>query len=188
MVGFILRILIFPILLLCASVLHAEVYKWTDASGRTVFGDSPPDRNQAQSVELPILTVADSYGKAEKEGRSSDSAQAEEEDEGADDTSAVEYKHFAVVSPKADSSVRANNGNVMVRFKLEPALQKGHGIVVYLDGKRVATGDSTVFSLENVDRGKHSVFAVLHDEDDEVLKNTQAVSFNLLRHSVLNKR
>ncbi len=166
--------------------MHAGVYKWTDASGRTVFGDSPPDRNKAQSVELPILTVADSYGKAEKEDHSSDSA--EEEDEDADDTSAVEYKYFAVISPKADSPVRANNGNVMVRLKLEPGLQKGHGIVVYLDGKRVAAGDSTVFSLENVDRGKHSVFAVLHDEDDEVLKNTQAVSFNLLRHSVLNKR
>ncbi|CAA6825515.1 MAG: Unknown protein [uncultured Thiotrichaceae bacterium] len=169
-------------------MLNAEVYRWTDASGRTVFGDSPPEQTKAQTVELPTLTVADSYDDGEEKGRVANSAQAkEEDDDAATGVQAVEYKRFAVTSPEADSSVRANNGNIMVRLELEPGLQDGHGIVVYLDGKRVANGDSTVFSLESVDRGKHSLFAVLHDENDDVLKNTEAVSFNLLRHSVLKQ-
>lgn len=185
-VDFILRAIIFPILLLFASVLNAEVYRWTDASGRTVFGDSPPEQTKAQTVELPTLTVADSYNDSEGKGKVANSAQAKEDDDAAE-TKAVEYKRFVVTSPEADASVRANNGNIMVRLELEPGLQEGHGIVVYLDGKRVANGGSTVFSLESVDRGKHSLFAVLHDENDDVLKNTEAVSFNLLRHSVLKK-
>lgn len=187
MVGFILRALILSTLLLSASVLHAEVYRWTDASGRTVFGDSPPEQTKAQTVELPTLTVADGYDSGEGKDKSANSAQTKDEEDAAD-SEAVEYKRFVVTSPEADSSVRANSGNIMVRLELEPGLQDGHGIVVYLDGKRVANGDSTVFSLEGVDRGKHSLFAVLHDENDDVLKNTEAVSFNLLRHSVLKKK
>lgn len=141
-----------------------------------------------QTVELPMLTVADSYDNGEAKDKPANSAQAKEDDEDAADTKSVEYKRFVVASPEPDEPVRANNGNIMVRLELEPDLQAGHGIVVYLDGKRVANGDATVFSLESVDRGKHSLFAVLHDENDDVLKNTEAVSFNLLRHSSLNKK
>nr|CAA6830223.1 MAG: Unknown protein [uncultured Thiotrichaceae bacterium] len=179
----ILKALLFSVLFLFTSVLSADVYRWTDASGRTVFGDSPPEQSKALPVELPTLTVADSYSDGKQENKPAASAEAKDEEDAENET--VEYKQFAVTSPEKDSVVRANNGNIMVRLALEPALQKGHGIVVYLDGKQVASGDSSVFSLESVDRGKHSVFAVLHDENDDVLKNTEAVSFNLLRHSVL---
>ena len=75
------------------------------------------------------------------------------------------------------------NGNILVKFDLEPALQQGHGLVVYLDGKQVASGEATVFSLKAVDRGQHSVFAILHNENNDVLKNTNAVKFNVLRAS-----
>lgn len=168
-------------LLLFSSVLSAEVYRWTDANGRTVFGDSPPEQSKAQTVELPTLTVADSYNSGQKQRETAES----DEEEAPDDSETVEYKRFAVTSPETDEAVRANNGNVMVRLTLEPALQEGHGIVIYLDGKQVVSGDATTYSLENIDRGRHSLFAVLHNANDDVLKNTEAVSFNLLRRSVL---
>lgn len=177
-----MRVIIFPILLLFTSVLSAEVYRWTDANGRTVFGDSPPEQTSAQAVELPTLTVADSYDSGAKQDDSSTVAAAEDE---AGDTESVEYQRFTVKSPQKDEAVRANNGNVLVKLELEPALQEGHGVVVYLDGKQMASGTATTFSLENIDRGTHSLFAVVHDANDDVLKNTEAVSFNLLRTSLL---
>lgn len=179
-----LRVLILPILLLFTSVLNAEVYRWTDANGRTVFGDSPPEQSKAQPVELPTLTVADSYDSGEKK-ESASATDAGTDDDDSDAEATVEYKRFKVTSPEKDEAVRANNGNVLVRLELEPALQDGHGIVVYLDGKQVASGAATTFSVENIDRGKHSLFAVVHDDNDDVLKNTEAVSFDLLRASVL---
>lgn len=168
------------ILLLFSSVLSAEVFRWTDASGRTVFGDNPPEQIKAQMVELPTLTVADSYDAGAQQDNTSATDKADE----SDDSETVEYKRFAVTSPQTDEAVRANNGNVMVRLALEPALQEGHGVVIYLDGKQVASGDATAYSLENIDRGRHSLFAVLHNAHDDVLKNTEAVSFNLLRASI----
>lgn len=183
----IVRTFVFPLLLLLTSVSSAEVYRWVDANGNTVFGDSPPEQSKAQTIELPTLTVADSYDDGAKKTKQTTTAQNSEEEE-ATSSQTIEYKRFAVASPEKNQAVRANNGNVMVRLELEPELQAGHGIVVYLDGKQVANGDATTFSLESVDRGKHSLFAVLHDANDDVLKNTEAVSFDVLRHSVLKKQ
>lgn len=183
----VVRALVFPLLLLLTSVSSAEVFRWVDANGNTVFGDSPPEQSKAQAVELPTLTVADSYDEGEQKGEPAKAAENAAGEGGASHT-VVDYKHFAVASPEKDQAIRANNGNIMVRLKLEPELQPGHGIVVYLDGKQVASGDATVFSLENIDRGRHSLFAVLHNAGDDVLKNTEAVSFDVLRHSVLKKK
>ncbi|MEZ5537231.1 MAG: DUF4124 domain-containing protein [Thiolinea sp.] len=179
-----LRVLVLPILLLFSSMLSAEVYRWTDANGRTVFGDDPPAQIKAKPVELQPLTIADSYDSGEKQNNSASAVTDEEEADKTAET--VDYKNFKVTSPAKGEAIRANNGNVLVRLELEPALQDGHGIVVYLDGKQAASGDATTFSLENIDRGSHSLFAVVHDANDEVLKNTESVSFDLLRASVLH--
>lgn len=39
------------LLLACCSLAHAEVYKWVDASGRTVFSDQPPPAKPGAKVE-----------------------------------------------------------------------------------------------------------------------------------------
>lgn len=174
---------------LAATAIQAEVYQWKDANGNTVFGDSPPESVRAAAVDLPLLTIADSYGSDRNKNDDKQSVvanpEAEAEASATDDNAQpVVYKRFKVASPQKDEGVRANNGNVMVRFDLEPALQPGHGLVVYLDGKQVANDSATVFSLENLDRGEHSVFAVLHGLNNEVIKNTQPVKFHVLRASV----
>jgi glutaredoxin len=51
---------LFPLLLACAVLLapaHAQVYKWTDPSGKTHYGDRPPDDVRKQEVAIRI----DSY-------------------------------------------------------------------------------------------------------------------------------
>ena len=172
------------ILLSClTSAAVAEVFKWHDANGNIVFGDSPPESVRASAVDLPVLTVADSYGsKSKSEDDSVENTSDQSVEEASENFS---YKTFEISSPAKEEGVRANNGNVLVRFDLKPELRPGHGIVVYLDGKQVASGGATVFSLENLDRGQHSTFAVLHNQAGQVLKNTQTVTFHVLRHSVI---
>lgn len=170
-------------LLVVSTVSYADVYSWRDASGRMVFGDSPPDQAKAEKVKLKPLTIADGY-KTEEEKKKAKAAKEEEDDQAGSDQDAS-YKDFKITSPKQEDAVRANSGNVSVAVSLSPALKKGHGITLYVDGKQYKDAASTSFQLESMNRGSHTVFAILHDENDEVIMNTEPVKFHVLRSSAI---
>ena len=83
--------------------------------------------------------------------------------------------------------VRSNGGNVKIKIDLQPALKQGHGIVIYVDGRQVGETTNDSFDVTGIERGEHSVFAVLHDAKDAVLGNTEAVSFTMMRNSVISR-
>ncbi|HPE60945.1 MAG TPA: DUF4124 domain-containing protein [Thiolinea sp.] len=177
-------VLFLAVLLGLFAPLQAEVYRWTDASGRVYFGDKPPENSRATNVDLPPLTVADSFFKHHKpEDGQEQEATAPETPDKAD--AGQDYRYFEVLFPKNEDTVRTNGGQVTVQLEIDPPLQPGHGLVFYMDGKQMGKSSSTSLMLENVDRGNHSVFAVLHDASGEVIRNTQPVRFNVLRASIL---
>ncbi|MCB1620393.1 MAG: DUF4124 domain-containing protein [Thiothrix sp.] len=179
-------VLFLAMLLGLLAPLQAEVYRWTDASGRVYFGDRPPADSRATNVDLPPLTVADSFFKYHKPDAGQTQEQAAAEAQTSHPDAGPDYKYFEVLFPKNEDAVRANGGQVTVQLEIDPPLQAGHGLVFYLDGKQVGKGSSTSLMLEEVDRGEHSVFAVLHDASGEVIRNTQPVRFNVLRTSILH--
>lgn len=179
------------ITLICFSLLTfpalAEVYRWTDAQGNTIFGDQPPESARVQTVELPPLTIADGYKTNKAEGQPTTTvAKLPEKDEAVSEETNKAYTSFTVSSPSADETIRSNGGAVTLQLDIKPELQKGHGIVVYLDGKQVGTASSPSFTLTEVSRGQHSVFAVLHDAKNRMLTNTESVNFTLQRATVNN--
>lgn len=155
----------------------AGVYRWVDAEGNVVYGDDPPKSAQAETVDLPALTIADSFVPATPSTRQDAPAQPDEEQ--------AAYTRFKVTAPAVDEAIRANDGNMGVTVAVEPALRAGDSISLYLDGKQVGNGKSLTFALTEVDRGEHTVFAVLADAQGNIIQNTEAVRFNVLRHSVL---
>ena len=179
---FLLRSFLLVALLVTSAASYAEVYSWRDASGRLVFGDSPPDKVKVEKVKLRPLTIADGY-KTEEEKQQS--AAAKEEDDEAKSDEDVAYKDFKITSPSQEDAIRANSGNVSVAVGLSPALKKGHGITLYVDGKQYKDAASTSFQLTGLNRGSHTVFAILHDENDEVIMNTEPVKFHVLRSSAI---
>jgi hypothetical protein len=46
------RLFLFAVLIAWSGMAGAVVYKWTDAQGKTQYGDRPPDGVHAQVVEL----------------------------------------------------------------------------------------------------------------------------------------
>lgn len=171
-------------LLLCLyslSVLpvSAEIYRWVDAEGRVVYGDDPPAKSKAQPVNLPQLTVADGY--APKPASETATAPADQPD-----TAAETYSDFKITAPVADEALRSNDGSVTVTVALKPALKAGDSIALYLNGKQVAAGTNLSFNLTDIERGEHSLFAVLSDAQGNIMQNTETLKFSLLRHSVLN--
>ncbi|QTR45875.1 DUF4124 domain-containing protein [Thiothrix litoralis] len=174
--------LLFLVLVLGFSVLsaNAEIYRWVDASGNTVYGDNPPKQSAAKPVNLPLLTVADSPAPRQNTPTSTPTTNPK-----AADADAETYSDFKITAPTADETIRANEGNVTITVSLKPQLKPGDGITLYLDAKQVAAGSSLSFALTEVERGEHSVFAVLSDASGNIIQNTEPVKFNVLRYSAL---
>lgn len=199
----IVRTLVLVGLLFAMTTASAEIYRWTDASGKQVYGDEPPENARSvQAIELPTLTVAESFKAKPKPAdlatKSAELPQAESStNQSANSTQVVKtdaepiaatgYDNFSILVPGADEVVRSNSGEVAIKIDLQPALKKGHGIVVYVDGKQVGETTEETLKIAGIERGEHSVFAVLHDAQDAILGNTEAVNFTLMRNSVVSR-
>ena len=94
------------------------------------------------------------------------------------------YKYFNILSPTEDQGVRANDGNVIINFSLQPALKPGHSIKLNLDGEYgnlVQAGESLTVNLFNVSRGLHTVQAFVMDSNGNMLMHDGPISFYVLR-------
>lgn len=159
---------------------QAEVYRWKDASGRTIYGDNPPEGSTSAPLELPPLTISDGFKAPATDKPSADKTDTSKPASEAPQK-AFKYESFEVTAPQKDEALRANDGTIQLALKLEPSLQLGHSIVLYLDGKQVADGTDLTFTFPNVDRGTHTVFAVIRDAKGEILFNTEVTTFHVLR-------
>jgi hypothetical protein len=74
-----------------------------------------------------------------------------------------------------------------VHVALEPALQPGHVLDVYLDGQRQnLTVTSTEFSVPDVFRGVHTMQAVVLDAEGNEVVRSLTVTFMVQQTSILN--
>jgi len=174
-ISLLLLVLVYSISPLNAS---AEIYRWVDAGGNVVYGDTPPKTSSAKKVALPILTVADSFTPPPPTAVGQPEQKPED--------SPNNYTRFKVSSPEANGSVFANDGNLTVTLDIEPALTGGDSIKLYLDSKQVADGVGTSFPLSNIERGSHTVFAVVSNSAGDIVQNTETVMFQVQRASILS--
>lgn len=152
---------------------QAEVYRWKDASGRIIYGDNPPEELKTAPLDLPPLTISDG-AKAKEDPKKADPKKEEKPAE-------IKYESFEVTTPKKDESLRANDGAVTIELEIKPALQPGHSLVLYLDGKQEKEGVELSYNFTNVDRGTHTTFAVVKDRKGEIVMNTEVTTFHVLR-------
>ncbi|MFN2349471.1 MAG: DUF4124 domain-containing protein [Thioalkalivibrio sp.] len=173
-----MRLILLPLLLL-AFAASADIYRWTDAEGNTVFGDNPPEGVDARPVHVqPPTTVPalrDARGILERGQENSESESASQR-----------YERLRIASPGDDEAVRANNGNFTVSVEIVPALrsERGHRLRLILDGSTHSTSESPRFALENIDRGTHRISVQVLDNSDSVLQESETVEFHLLRHRI----
>lgn len=171
-------------LCLSAPALGAtQIYSWTDAQGNTVYSDQkPPSGVSSHSVKLkPLTTVpAKSFGQAPG---STPATSAEQPGH-----AAPMQRELRIVSPHNEQAIRANNGDISVTVQIQPPLASGQSLRLYLDGKPRYVGRETSIPLSNIDRGEHQVYVILIDAGGQVLRRSKAVTFYVLRHSILFKK
>lgn len=171
-----MRYLFLIICLVLASAASAEVYRWTDADGQVHYSDRPHEG--AESVDLPKAQTF-SAPVVQRSPTVKDDSEDEE---------ASKYSKLRITSPADGQTEWSNPGEVDVALSLTPKLQRGHTVVLSMDGASAgsaSTGDLN-FKLAGVDRGTHALQASVQDGSGKTLIESSTINFTVLKTSVLN--
>ncbi len=166
-----------------AGMAAGTAYRWIDpATGVVVFSDSPPPEDwharDLQRIEIPRPRTVPAFRPPPEAGGSVR--------QGSSESPAPPYARVWIASPPNDESIRDNAGNVTVQVGLAPGqLRPGDSVVLYLDGMPSVRAGRLQFELENVDRGTHTLQAVVVDRSGSTLVRSEPVTFTLHRYSRL---
>jgi len=163
-------------LLFLFAMPASAAYKWTMPDGSVIFSDQPPHPD-AEKITLPPAQTftAPPIPKPKPQNKAATEVPAP-----------PAYVSLKISQPTQEQTFRDNTGNISVSVAIEPALntQRGHQIVIELDGATVATTASMPVVLLNVDRGSHVVRARVIDNKGTTLVTSEARTFYLFRTSV----
>lgn len=168
------RLLLFSLCCSLALGVAADVYRWKDAAGNVYFSDTPQEG--AEKVELKPTTIVPS-------NRPTTKLSPEEPAAG---MVALPYTSVTIESPANKETVR-NTRQVAVSVALEPALQTdfGHRIQLLLDDAPAAPpATAGGFVLNEVNRGAHTLVAIVIGDDDGELARSAPSSFFLHQQTI----
>ena len=161
-------------LVLATGTAQAQkIYKVVQPDGTILFTDSPSPGDDAEQVDVGPLNSAPAL--ASPADAFDDSAAVEAE---------VGYSAFRITSPGNDEAIRGNTGSVNVDLSLEPSLRSGDNIDLLLDGQSIGGGKSTAITLTEMDRGTHSVQALVKNSAGQVVARSNTVTFTVQRTSI----
>jgi len=165
-----MRSALLSLLLIISLPALAEIYKYTDAQGNTVFTNQPPEGVQADTVDLPPANTVN-IRTPEPPPPLPDRQQNQR----------APYETLMLSGIPDAEALRANNGTFVVSALLEPSLQPGHTLRFLLDGiPQAAPSPATSLQLNNIERGDHRLqVEVLAGE--RVIQRSEAVPFTVQR-------
>ncbi|GLZ89547.1 hypothetical protein Pres01_55980 [Metapseudomonas resinovorans] len=141
-----MRLIISCLLLAVALPAAAQIYKYTDANGNTVFTNQPPDGTPTEKVELPPTNSV----------QVQPPSQPANDDPG--DEQQAAYNVVELTNLPDEEALRANNGTFSVGVRLDPRLQPGHSLRLRLDGEPYGQPTNVPrLQLQNIDRGEHTL-------------------------------
>ncbi|MEX6503894.1 DUF4124 domain-containing protein [Pseudomonas zhanjiangensis] len=160
-------------LLLCLALpAGAQIYKYTDANGNTVFTNQPPQGVPTENIELAPTNSVQMQAPSTPPQPSTNSEQA------------TPYRTLQLSGVPEDGAVRANAGDFSVAVQLDPPLSPSHRLRLLLDGQPYdQPSTSTLRQLENIARGEHSL-AVEVLSGGKSVQQSEAITFTVQRISL----
>lgn len=154
-----MRIALFGLLLALTVPAQAQIYKYTDDKGNTVFTNQPPEGVAAESVDLPPANTVDIKVPEAPPPLTEEQAGGRQQ----------AYRSLSIGGIPDEQALRANNGTFVVNAQLDPPLRQNHRIRFLLDGEpQGEPSSSTSLQLTHVDRGTHLI-------EVEVLRGEQVI-------------
>ena len=158
------------ILLLIALPASAQIYKYTDASGNTVYSDHAPDGVQAQPMELLPLNSVQPQAPSAPSSDTISRAPARNA-----------YEVLELTGLPTEEALRANNGTFTVNVLIKPRLQASHQLRLVLDDEPYGQPSNVpILQLVNIDRGEHRL-AVQVIDGEAIIQQSPAVVFTVQR-------
>jgi hypothetical protein len=173
-----MRKILFTLLLLAAPLaLATTVYKWVDEEGVVHYSDQPHANAQKVQVKDP-----QTYSQGAANAAYSTPAPPVPPP-----PAPTSYKTCAISQP-SNSAELANVDSLTVVVATQPVLHAGDQIFVLLDGQALNGGAPTgaQFTLSPVDRGEHTLQAVVKGPDGSVLCSSASVTYNVHQPSIAN--
>lgn len=168
-----MRPLLIILMLALALPVSAQIYKYTDSKGNTVFTNQPPDGTPAETVELPPTNTV------EMQTPSLPAADPQPEA-----SSAQPYSVLRLSDVPDDAAMRANNGTFTVGVDIQPRLGAGHTLRLLVDGEPHGQPTNVPrLQAVNIDRGEHSL-AVEVLSQGRSIQQSPSVTFTVQRISV----
>lgn len=152
-----------------------QVYRSVQPDGSVLFTDQAKDG--AETVRIKALPTVAPFENPVS-GRTTPNTQSE-----SSQSISSPYKSFSIVSPQNDTAFHSGNGQVTVTLLIDPPLRPRHQVAIFLDGKKVAEGPSSQFTIGNVDRGTHQLSAQIANSNGAVLDQKKS-SFTVHRPTI----
>ncbi len=172
-----LKVLLLSVIFIAAATAPAaEVYRWVDDQGVVHYSDRPSEGADRLTIDAPQTIRAPVPQR--RPNRSS-------QDENAGETAEI-YETLEIVSPGQEEILWNIGGQLSVAIQLQPRLQRGHRLDLYLDGEQVASPRTTRAILSDVFRGTHTLTAEVKDASDQVLIKSRPRTFSVQQTSIQN--
>ncbi len=168
----------YPLFAFLALALGAaDVYRWTDADGQAHYTDRPEPG--AERVTIDVGPRA-----SRPAGGASPSSNTQAPDDGTG-PAVFSYQSLTITTPAQEQVLWNIEGQLDVAAVVQPALQSGHALQFYLDG-RMAQADlgSTRTQYLEVFRGEHSLRVEVVDAVGKTLITSPTSRF-FVRQSAL---
>jgi len=145
----------------------AQIYMTVDKNGTTHYSDTPSP-NATKIEVLPSTNVLQS--------NTPTTTQVEKLAPVVQAAAKQPYTLFTIVTPKDQETIQ-NQPTITVQVRLDPTLQKGDRILLFLDNQPQGTPQEALqFTLVHIDRGIHQLRAALTDVNGNILKETPTVT------------
>ncbi len=148
----------------------AKIYVWRNEKGVLVFSDSP--RAGAEEVKTKPGNVIQSSTSVDTKVLDITPQEVAEQYE------------ISINTPKNNATIRDNTGSIYIAGSIEPRFKAGLEVQLILDGKpQQKPQKHSMFSLRDIDRGKHKIKMLLLDEKGKVIASSTPVTFYMHRTS-----
>lgn len=150
------------------------VWKWVDSDGVTHYADRPVPG----ATRMELSTGTSSSSSSPSFGSSVNTP--DEDDAG------PAYRTLEIWKPSQDETIVNSGGQVTLNVRVEPALQSGNSLFVYLDGRLLDgfAGNTQSFELTEVPRGTHTAVAVVTNNRGDRIQESAPVTFHVRQESV----
>ena len=156
-------------------LFRSTVYKWVDENGVTHYSDQPHENAEKVQVAQPQTFKAPR------------TPTQQVPTSGPPKSTEAVYSNCAVAQPSNEDTF-PNATSVTATVTTNPGVRDGDEVSLVLDGTKVPNFPARggTFTISPIDRGTHTLQALVHDGSGNVVCQSVNVTFTVLQPSILN--